>query len=297
MKRIPLGGRSGPVVLRCGPASFRRDARGDPPAGQRPGGGAVPVLPAVHPQPRGERPGAGLAGAVGRAAGVPAAAMVEALDAFGAAIDLERELRDGDRFYVRYERTFTAAGRRRSAPAACCGPSCAPRPRAPRRSIASGRSRPAADSFWLSTGQAATPAGDQAAARQRHRVVGLRHARRSVRPADARRRPAAGAARSRRRARSPHAAGPSRRPRRWPTKPLGGPPPQPSPFTNPTSLRQRADVGRPRSGALVARLQCLPGTSASRAGRRCSCTRASTSRPTSARRSMPRATAWSRAPS
>ena len=43
-------------------------------------------------------------------AGVPAAAMVEALAALGTAIDLERELRKGDRFYVRYERTFTAAG-------------------------------------------------------------------------------------------------------------------------------------------------------------------------------------------
>jgi len=44
------------------------------------------------------------------AAGVPAAAMVEALVALGAGIDLERELREGDRFYVRYERGFTAAG-------------------------------------------------------------------------------------------------------------------------------------------------------------------------------------------
>ncbi|WP_428660491.1 M23 family metallopeptidase [Reyranella sp.] len=42
--------------------------------------------------------------------GVPAAALVEALDALAAGIDLERELRDGDRFYVRYERSFTAAG-------------------------------------------------------------------------------------------------------------------------------------------------------------------------------------------
>lgn len=43
-------------------------------------------------------------------AGVPAAAMVEAIEALGAGIDLKRELRDGDRFYVRYERSFTAAG-------------------------------------------------------------------------------------------------------------------------------------------------------------------------------------------
>ena len=44
------------------------------------------------------------------AAGVPPAAMLEAREAFGAAIDLKRDIRDGDRFYVRYERTFTAAG-------------------------------------------------------------------------------------------------------------------------------------------------------------------------------------------
>jgi murein DD-endopeptidase MepM/ murein hydrolase activator NlpD len=44
------------------------------------------------------------------AAGVPPAAMLEALDAFGTAIDLQRDLRDGDKFYVRYERTFTIEG-------------------------------------------------------------------------------------------------------------------------------------------------------------------------------------------
>jgi len=44
------------------------------------------------------------------AAGVPPAAMIEALDAFATAIDLERDVREGDRFYVRYERTFTIDG-------------------------------------------------------------------------------------------------------------------------------------------------------------------------------------------
>jgi murein DD-endopeptidase MepM/ murein hydrolase activator NlpD len=44
------------------------------------------------------------------AAGVPTAAMLEAINAFATAIDLERDLRDGDRFYVRYERTFTIEG-------------------------------------------------------------------------------------------------------------------------------------------------------------------------------------------
>jgi len=43
-------------------------------------------------------------------AGVPPAAMVEALAAFATGIDLERDLRKDDRFYVRYEKTFTAVG-------------------------------------------------------------------------------------------------------------------------------------------------------------------------------------------
>ena len=44
------------------------------------------------------------------AAGVPPAAMLEALRAFSSAIDLERDVHDGDRFYVRYERSYTADG-------------------------------------------------------------------------------------------------------------------------------------------------------------------------------------------
>ncbi len=44
------------------------------------------------------------------AAGVSPAAMLEVLDAFASAIDLDRDVRDGDRFYVRYERTFTIDG-------------------------------------------------------------------------------------------------------------------------------------------------------------------------------------------
>lgn len=43
-------------------------------------------------------------------AGVPPAAMVEALAALRTGIDLDRDVRSGDRFYVRYERTFTAIG-------------------------------------------------------------------------------------------------------------------------------------------------------------------------------------------
>jgi murein DD-endopeptidase MepM/ murein hydrolase activator NlpD len=44
------------------------------------------------------------------AAGVPAAAMLEAQHALAAAIDLDRDVHTGDRFYVRYEQTFTAEG-------------------------------------------------------------------------------------------------------------------------------------------------------------------------------------------
>lgn len=43
-------------------------------------------------------------------AGVPAAAMLEALRAFGTAIDLQRDLQDGDGFHVRYEQAFTVEG-------------------------------------------------------------------------------------------------------------------------------------------------------------------------------------------
>ncbi|MBS0541439.1 MAG: M23 family metallopeptidase [Proteobacteria bacterium] len=53
---------------------------------------------------------AGSLGSSAVAAGVPAEAMAEALRALGSAIDLDRGLHDGDRFYVRYERTFSLDG-------------------------------------------------------------------------------------------------------------------------------------------------------------------------------------------
>jgi murein DD-endopeptidase MepM/ murein hydrolase activator NlpD len=43
-------------------------------------------------------------------AGVPPAPMLEALAALATPIDLDHDLRRGDRFYVRFEQTFTAAG-------------------------------------------------------------------------------------------------------------------------------------------------------------------------------------------
>jgi murein DD-endopeptidase MepM/ murein hydrolase activator NlpD len=90
-------------------------------------------------------------------AGVPAAAMVEALDAFAAAIDLERDVRDGDRFYVRYEQAFTAEGN----PVGVGKVLWAELRTEARGTIAIHRFRPikaATESFWLSTGRAATPA-------------------------------------------------------------------------------------------------------------------------------------------
>ncbi len=48
-------------------------------------------------------------------AGVPPAAMDEALKAFSTFVDLDRDVQDGDRFYVRYEQMFTLDGARTGA--------------------------------------------------------------------------------------------------------------------------------------------------------------------------------------
>ena len=45
------------------------------------------------------------------AAGVPAAAIREAARALGIALDLDRDLRDGDHFYLRWEQDFALDGR------------------------------------------------------------------------------------------------------------------------------------------------------------------------------------------
>jgi murein DD-endopeptidase MepM/ murein hydrolase activator NlpD len=44
------------------------------------------------------------------AAGVPAATMLEARQALGGVLNLDRDVQPGDRFHVRYEQTFTAEG-------------------------------------------------------------------------------------------------------------------------------------------------------------------------------------------
>lgn len=88
-------------------------------------------------------------------AGVPATAMLEALRAFSTAIDLESDLRDGDRFYVRYEQSFTIEDRAfgvgrvvwAELRTATRGTIAIHRFRAPRAT---------SDSFWLATGQATT---------------------------------------------------------------------------------------------------------------------------------------------
>ena len=43
-------------------------------------------------------------------AGVPAKAVSELVSGFAEAVDLDRDVRDGDRFYVRFERTFSLEG-------------------------------------------------------------------------------------------------------------------------------------------------------------------------------------------
>jgi murein DD-endopeptidase MepM/ murein hydrolase activator NlpD len=90
------------------------------------------------------------------AAGVPAAALIEALAALGAGIDLERELRDGDRFYVRYERGFTAAGD----PIGVGKVLWAELSTEAKGTVSIHRFRtgkPAVERFWLATGQAVAP--------------------------------------------------------------------------------------------------------------------------------------------
>jgi len=88
------------------------------------------------------------------AAGVPAAAMLEALQALSTAIDLGRDVRDGDRFHVRYEQTFTAAGA-----ALDVGRVLWVELRTTKGAVAIHRfgTRDGADRFWLTNGQAATP--------------------------------------------------------------------------------------------------------------------------------------------
>lgn len=87
------------------------------------------------------------------AAGVPAATSLEALHALDTAIDLQRDVRTGDHFYVRHEQTYTLAGNRIDVGRVLW---LEVRTKA-RGTIAIHRFKPkgGTDQFWLASGQAA----------------------------------------------------------------------------------------------------------------------------------------------
>lgn len=88
------------------------------------------------------------------AAGVPAPAMLEAMQALSTSVDLAKEMRDGDKFYVRYEQTFTQSG----APLDV-GRVLWLELRTPKgvMAIHRFRTRDNSERFWMASGQAATP--------------------------------------------------------------------------------------------------------------------------------------------
>jgi murein DD-endopeptidase MepM/ murein hydrolase activator NlpD len=89
------------------------------------------------------------------AAAVPATVMLEAQRAFAATIDVERDSRDGDHFYMRYEQAFTAEGQ----PIGVGRLVWAELRSAAKGSIAIHRFRPSgeAERFWLASGEAVAP--------------------------------------------------------------------------------------------------------------------------------------------
>jgi murein DD-endopeptidase MepM/ murein hydrolase activator NlpD len=85
------------------------------------------------------------------ASGVPAEAMLEVMTALATAIDLDRDVHDGDRFYVRYDQTFTSAG----TPIETTHVRWAEIKTAAKGTLAFHRFRPAGakqDSLWLANG-------------------------------------------------------------------------------------------------------------------------------------------------
>jgi murein DD-endopeptidase MepM/ murein hydrolase activator NlpD len=88
-------------------------------------------------------------------AGVSAATMLEARQAFAGLLSLDRDVRPGDRFHVRYEQTFTAAG----APIGIGRVMWAELRTKAKGTVAiyRFRSRDKTERFWLANGQAATP--------------------------------------------------------------------------------------------------------------------------------------------
>jgi murein DD-endopeptidase MepM/ murein hydrolase activator NlpD len=88
-------------------------------------------------------------------AGVPAAAMLEARQALATSLDLGRDIGTGDRFYVRYQQTFTAEG----TPIGVGRVLWAELRTKAKGTIALHRFRPqgGAERLWLANGEAATP--------------------------------------------------------------------------------------------------------------------------------------------
>jgi murein DD-endopeptidase MepM/ murein hydrolase activator NlpD len=88
-------------------------------------------------------------------AGVSAATMLEARQAFASLLSLDRDVQPGDRFHVRYEQTFTAAG----APIGIGRVMWAELRTKAKGTVAiyRFRSRDKTERFWLANGQAATP--------------------------------------------------------------------------------------------------------------------------------------------
>jgi murein DD-endopeptidase MepM/ murein hydrolase activator NlpD len=88
-------------------------------------------------------------------AGVPAAAMLEARQALATSLDLGRDIGAGDRFYVRYQQTFTAEG----TPIGVGRVLWVELRTKAKGTIALHRFRPqgGAERLWLANGEAATP--------------------------------------------------------------------------------------------------------------------------------------------
>ena len=88
-------------------------------------------------------------------AGVSAATMLEARQAFASVLSLDRDVQPGDRFHVRYEQTFTAEG----APMGIGRVMWAELRTKAKGTVAiyRFRSRDKTERFWLANGQAATP--------------------------------------------------------------------------------------------------------------------------------------------
>ena len=88
-------------------------------------------------------------------AGVPAAALLEARQALATSLDVGRDIGTGDRFYVRYQQTFTAEG----TPIGVGRVLWAELRTKAKGTIALHRFRPqgGAERLWLASGEAATP--------------------------------------------------------------------------------------------------------------------------------------------